>query len=193
MNEPKWLGRLSKGQKYSDSDETLSHAFVGWSDDTRHDGLGVWIYFNDDRTYRGPDHDGLEPLFDLSILEAAAMGRVKSEAKAVAARENAKKGGRPKGKTLEVRVTSSKGRTISARALRSEDGYMETDEINRAVGRAASRLLGRRITALVWNDGAPWRATALDSSDANVAGTVDVRVDGEIPRMPAGMVGCIRF
>lgn len=96
-------------------------------------------------------------------------------------------------KTLDIRVTSSRGGTTTVRALRDEDAYVERAAINRAVGRAATRLLGRRITALVWDDGVPGRATALDSSDANVVGIVDIRIDGEIPRMPAGMTGCVEY
>lgn len=96
-------------------------------------------------------------------------------------------------KTLEIRVTSSRGETITARARRDESAYVERGEINRAVGRAATRLLGHRITALVWSNGVSGRATALDSSDANVMGMVDVRIDGEIPRMPVGMTGCVEY
>lgn len=96
-------------------------------------------------------------------------------------------------KTLDVRVTSSRGETITARARRDEDGYVETAEINRAVGRAATRLLGRRITALVWSNGMSGRATALDSSDANVVGAIDVQIDGEVPRMHAGMTACVEW
>lgn len=50
--------KLNIGEKYDIDTLTLA----GWTG--AHEGLSCWDYFLSDGTYRGPDQDGVEPLFD---------------------------------------------------------------------------------------------------------------------------------
>jgi hypothetical protein len=94
------MEKCKKGKKYN---VLIMGHLIGWSggDAT---GYSAEYYFDSEGRYLGPDHDGVEPLFNLEDYEvaaaAAALGRkgraVNSPAQQQAARDNGKKGGRPK-------------------------------------------------------------------------------------------------
>lgn len=94
--------KLEKGKKY-DLDNLRP---VWWNEngvtlEAAPEGYNCWQYFDSEKRYLGPDIDGIEPEFELIAEPYASKfarkgGQVKSPAKTAAARENAKKGGRPK-------------------------------------------------------------------------------------------------